>query len=301
MFELLPIVPGFGLGCLPEPSAGDVFFDLEGDPFVGEGGLEYLFGYCYREPNGSVAYVSDWALSRQDEKAAFERFVDFVIERLKDYPDLHIYHFAPYEPAALKRLMGRYASREEEIDFLLRSKRFVDLYSVVRNGLRASVESYSIKKLEPLYDYERGIALSDANMALAKVQASLELDDGKFIEDSDRKVVAGYNRDDCLSTLGLRDWLERCRASLIEEGADVPRPEIPDGEPSEQLSERQQRINALIARLTADVPADVNERSARTACTVAARLFSRLAPPRGEGGLVGIFPTARARCGRPAR
>jgi len=118
VFELLPIVPGFGLGGLPEPSAGDVFFDLEGDPFVGDGGLEYLFGYSYREPHGSVAYMSAWALSRQDEKAAFERFVDFVIERLKNYPDLHIYHFAPYEPATLKRLMGRYASREEEIDFL---------------------------------------------------------------------------------------------------------------------------------------------------------------------------------------
>jgi uncharacterized protein len=158
--------------------------------------------------------------------------------------------------------MGRYASREEEVDFLLRSKRFVDLYSVVRNGLRASVESYSIKKLEPLYDYERATALSDANMALAKVQASLELDDEEFIEDSDRRVVAGYNRDDCLSTLSLRDWLERCRASLIEQGTDVPRPEIPDGEPSEQLSERQRRINALIARLTTNVPADVNDRSA---------------------------------------
>ena len=36
----------------------------------------------------------------------------------------------------VKRLMGRYASREEEIDFLLRSKRFVDLYGVVRSGLR---------------------------------------------------------------------------------------------------------------------------------------------------------------------
>jgi hypothetical protein len=121
---------------------------------------------------------------------------------------------------------------------------------------------YSIKKLEPLYEYERTTALPDANAALAKVQAGLELDDAEFSEDSDRKVVAGYNRDDCLSTLGLRDWLERCRASLIQEGTDVPRPEIPDGEPSEQLSERQQRINALITRLTADVPVNVNERSA---------------------------------------
>ncbi len=121
MHELLPVNPGFGLACLPEPSPGDVFFDLEGDPFVGEGGLEYLFGYAYREPDGSLAYNADWALSREAEKSAFERFIDFVIARLEAHPDLHIYHYAPYEPAALKRLMGRYASREEEFDSLLRS------------------------------------------------------------------------------------------------------------------------------------------------------------------------------------
>ena len=40
---------GFGLTRLPEPSAGDIFLDLEGDPFVGEHGLEYLFGYQFRD------------------------------------------------------------------------------------------------------------------------------------------------------------------------------------------------------------------------------------------------------------
>ena len=260
-FKLLPVVPGFGLACLPEPSPGDVFFDLEGDPFVGEGGLEYLFGYTYLRPNGSVAHTADWALSRDDEKAAFEHFIDFVIARLKVYPDLHIYHFAPYEPAALKRLMGRYASREEEVDFLLRSERFVDLYSVVRNGLRASVESYSIKKLEPLYSYARATALSDANTALANVQACLELDELDSIEDSDRSLVEGYNSDDCLSTLKLREWLERRRASLINDGTEVPRPVPRNGEPSENLTRWQQKINALIARLTGDVPSDLSKRS----------------------------------------
>ena len=87
--------------------------------------------------------------------------------------------------------MGRYASREEEIDFLLRSECFVDLYSVVRNGLRASVESYSIKKLEPLYGYSRAIALADANKALANVQACLELDDLEFISEADRERRRG--------------------------------------------------------------------------------------------------------------
>lgn len=85
--------------------------------------------------------MADWSVCRADEKIAFERFVDFVIARFQQYPDLHIYHFAPYEPSALKPLMGRYATREEEIDRFLRSRILVDLYSVVRNGLRASLES----------------------------------------------------------------------------------------------------------------------------------------------------------------
>jgi uncharacterized protein len=150
VYETLPPIAGFGLSRLPEPSLGDIFFDFEGDPFVGDGGLEFLFGYLYLDVDGAQRYVGDWASDRQEERAAFERFIDFVGDRLATYPDLHIYHFASYEPAALKRLMGRYATRENEVDNLLRSEIFVDLFAVVRHGIRASVESYSIKKREPL-------------------------------------------------------------------------------------------------------------------------------------------------------
>ena len=94
--------------------------------------------------------------------AIFERFVDFVTARTALYPDLHIYHYAPYEPGALKRLMGRYATRENEIDNFLRGSLLVDLYSVVRNALRAGVESYSIKKLEPLYGFARNTSEASA-------------------------------------------------------------------------------------------------------------------------------------------
>jgi uncharacterized protein len=80
--EALPVVPEFGLAFLPQPSPGDVFLDFEGDPFVGEGGLEFLFGYAFKDKNGSQSYTADWVFSRAEEKAAFERFVDFVIRRL---------------------------------------------------------------------------------------------------------------------------------------------------------------------------------------------------------------------------
>ncbi len=47
---ILPVVEKTGFCKLPEPSPGDVFVDLEGDPFVGESGLQYLFGIATLKP-----------------------------------------------------------------------------------------------------------------------------------------------------------------------------------------------------------------------------------------------------------
>lgn len=259
-FELLPVETGFGLTRLPEPSDGDVFLDLEGDPFVGEHGLEYLFGYLFKDMHGARAYEGDWAFTRVEEKSAFEKFVDFVMTRWAQFPSLHIYHYAPYEPAALKRLMGRYATREEEIDLMLRAGLFVDLYQIVRHSLRASVESYSIKRLEPFYGFARETPLADANVALANMQANLELSDAPSIAEDIKAVVRAYNKDDCRSAMVLRDWLEQHRARLVTEGTDVPRPPPGDGTPNEKITDWLIKINALIERLTADVPADPAER-----------------------------------------
>lgn len=260
-FEPLPVVAKFGLSRLPAPSLGDIFFDLEGDPFVGEGGLEYLFGYFFCDESGQQKYAAEWALSRAEEKAAFEHFVDFAMERLKQYPDLHIYHFAPYEPAALKRLMGRYATRENEIDALLRAGVFVDLYAVVRHGIRASVESYSIKQLEPLYGFVRAVPLPEAGKMIVKIQACLELGDLAGVTQESKDAVQGYNRDDCVSTARLRDWLESVRADLIKAGTAIDRPAAKPGEPSQELSDWQKKIAELINRLTHNVPADIVART----------------------------------------
>ena len=290
LYELLPLEPGLGLAMLPEPSPGDVFFDLEGDPFAGEGGLEYLFGYAYRGADGQLNYSGDWVFSRADEKKAFGRFIDFIAARLNQYPELHIFHFAPYEPAALKRLMGRHATREEALDRLLRGKVFVDLYSVVRHALRASVESYSIKRLEPLYSFARVISLPDANIALAKLEACLEFEDLDSIESGDRATVEAYNRDDCVSTLALRDWLEEQRAGLIAQGLEINRPTVHAGEASEAVSAWQERINDLTARLTGDLPDEIADHTAEQRGRWLLAKYSGLAPPGKQSRLVGVFP-----------
>ena len=95
----------------------------------------------------------------EEEKAALETFVDFVFGKLEQYPDLHIYHFAPYENAALKRMMGKYAVKENEIDILLRTDTFVDLHRVLKQSIRAGVEKYSLKDLEVYHGFVREIDL----------------------------------------------------------------------------------------------------------------------------------------------
>jgi predicted RecB family nuclease len=261
-FELLPVQADFGLTRLPEPSKGDIFLDLEGDPFVGEHGLEYLFGYLSADGSGALQYQHSWGLSRADEKRAFEDFIDFVMARWAEFPGMHIYHYAPYEPAALKRLMGRYATREEELDRMLRAKLFVDLYHVVRHGIRAGVESYSIKRLEPLYVFDRDAALPDANAALALLQANIELDDIPSISEQTKATVLAYNRDDCRSAAALHEWLESLRAQIVAGGTPIPRPQPGDGSPNENVSAWLDKINPVIAKLSEGIPSDPEERTA---------------------------------------
>jgi len=73
-YELLDPGEGQGLCLLPRPSPGDLFFDIEGDPF-GEGGLEYLFGIVEVD-SGEPVYREFWAHDRVEEKAAFEALID---------------------------------------------------------------------------------------------------------------------------------------------------------------------------------------------------------------------------------
>ena len=185
-----------------------------------------------------------------------------------------MYHYNHYEPTAVDhlselhetrqeavgRLMGRYATREDEVDELFRLGVFVDLYRVVRQGLQAGVESYSIKRLEPLCGYSRLVGLRDATAALVEFEAGLE--DGSAAADAERqRVIAGYNEDDCRATLALRDWLEARRPELAARLglglAELPRPVVAETERDGEDSE----VARLRSALLSSVPAQPSSRT----------------------------------------
>jgi predicted RecB family nuclease len=259
---LLPVAEGIGFCRLPEPSEDDIFLDLEGDPFAGETGLQYLFGFSFGNANGELRYAKRWALNRAEEKESFEWLVDEIMRRRASNPRMHVYHFGAYEPGTLKRLMGMYATREDEIDRLLRAGALVDLHQAFKQSTRASVEEYSLKKIEAFYAFKRETPLHASREAMRYIEHRLELGCGDAeLPDSMRDAMEGYNREDCFSTAKLRDWLERERRKLVDRGTVVPRPPEKIGDPSEKLQNKLDRAAALTARLCAGIPAHPSNRS----------------------------------------
>jgi predicted RecB family nuclease len=231
-YRLLPPEPARGFALLPPPSPGDLFFDIEGDPFwEASGGLEYLWGV-----SGADGYRAFWAHDRDSEQRALEGFVDFVYERLERDPGLHVYHYASYETSALKRLMGRFGTREDEIDDLLRRGVFIDLFKVVRQALRHSHPKYSLKNVEQFF-MTREAELRAGDDSILMYERWLETRDEALLRE-----IEDYNAEDCESTKQLRDWLLELRPG------GIAWPEPREGKAPEMAAETAELQARLLER-----------------------------------------------------
>ncbi|WP_417767417.1 TM0106 family RecB-like putative nuclease [Stappia sp.] len=195
-FELRLLEPGKGFDLLPEPQVGDLFYDIEGDPHF-EGGLEYLHGVWF-----DGQFQAFWAHDHAAEARALADLLEFFRARLTAYPDARIYHYAPYEITALRRLTTKYGMGEAFLDRLLRERRFVDLFAVVRGGLIGSEPNYSIKSMEAFYDRKRDGEVKTAGGSVVAYERWRETGEQQILDE-----IEDYNRVDCISTEELRDWL----------------------------------------------------------------------------------------------
>jgi uncharacterized protein len=230
--DLLPLEDERGFNLMPEPSPGDIWLDLEGNPWYEPGrGLEFLFGWVELAEDGEEFYRTIWARDREEERRAFEELVDYLVGRRRRFPAMHVYHYAQYERSALTRLAGEHATREEEVDELLRGEVLVDLFRVTKQALRASVPGYSIKRVEELYGFTREAEIGGGSQAVYDFETWLETGEDSLLE-----RIAAYNREDCLSTLELHRWLLGLR------------PHIPWRPPPEQREEKEEAVQRRTER-----------------------------------------------------
>ncbi len=286
--------PQRGWAALPEPSPGDLFFDMEGDPYALDdehgSGLEYLFGVIELDADGAPHYRAFWAHSRAEEKTAFEDFVDYVMKRRAEHPDLHVYHYAPYEPSAMKRLMGEHHTRESEIDELLRGEVFVDLYAVVRSAVRIGSESYSLKQVEKLYMDRPAGEVMDGGGSIVAYEEYLEHGEQATLDE-----IEAYNEDDC--ALDARP--ARLVGSAPRRGRSAVR-----RDPAARGARRRRARGGQRTRAGRRDPvgAAAGRRTRRRAApALAARADARLAPPRSEARLLDVLRAPEDERRRAAR
>jgi uncharacterized protein len=216
-FELREPEPGKGFDLLPEPQPGDIFYDIEGDPHF-EGGLEYLHGVW---TDGQ--FRAFWGHDHAAEARALSGLLDSFRFGLAEYPSARIYHYAPYEITALRRLTTKYGIGEAFLDRLLRERRFVDLFAVVRGALIGSEPNYSIKSMEAFYGRKRDGEVKTAGGSVIAYERWRETGDQQILDE-----IENYNRIDCISTEELRDWLVGIRpaGSWPKPGADAGAKEV---------------------------------------------------------------------------
>jgi predicted RecB family nuclease len=201
------VIDAKALQLLNSEHPGDIFFDLEGFTFFAEpGGLEYLFGWVSIDQGEQFHWL--WADDRKSEKEIFEKFVSMLKERLINYPDARIFHYANYEQAAHRRMAERFDCHGEFIEKLISENVFVDLYKVVKASIMTSEPKYSIKNLENFYTFKRS---SDVKEAMGSMeyydQYLVALDSDVTAAETLKRQVISYNQDDCVSTLALTRWL----------------------------------------------------------------------------------------------
>jgi len=220
--ELIECEPGRGFSRLPRPDLGDLFFDMEGDPLYPEG-LEYLFGLCSWKDE-KLAFRALWAHNHGEERLTFGQFMDLLSSHLTTHPEAYVYHYNHYETTALKRLACRYAVAEHQLDELLRRRKFVDLYMVVRESIRVSEPAYSIKNLEAFYMGKREGEVATAGDSIGVYNRWRETGEPQLLQQ-----IVDYNEVDCISTAKLRDWLLTQRARDIAWFDGPPAPTDADG------------------------------------------------------------------------
>jgi uncharacterized protein len=192
--------------------------------------LFYLFGVS-TVVGGALVYETFWAHNKKEERDAFRTVVELIMARRRQHPDMHVYHYAPAEPSAFKSLMGVHGACEDEVDTMLRGEVFVDLFRVVRQAIRCSTESYSLKEIEKLYWQRPPEATLDAGAIIAYERYLLDPEPVRLDE------IAGYNRADCDSLVWLRDWLEARRVEAEVVLGPLARPAPPDPRAGSQTTD----------------------------------------------------------------
>lgn len=239
-----------GLASIPAADPGDVYFDLEGDPYAGLPTLDYLWAYC----DVNDQYFSKWAHTPEAEREAFVWFMEDMEERDRAGGAWHVYHYNAYETSSMRRIARDWPDEAEAFRWSERAEalieqRFIDLYRAVEVGIRTKAGTTSLKEIEQLAGYDRK---KDA-AGVAKADESIEqYERFSFSRDEAERAdileaIRHYNEHDVLATKATHLWLLTLATQLRESDlTPAPEPYVPSDKATLKLAEISALRDALL-------------------------------------------------------
>lgn len=264
--------PHSGLALLPPKSKNDTYTDFEWLP--GKDGWTYLFMAIYDDPKtGEIKRKAFWAYSKEQEKEAFEAYIDWLYKRFREDPQMHAYHFTAAEPSVIKRLSQKYGTRIREVSQMFRKHTFVDSFQIMKQSMLIGSYSYGMKKIEPIFMGPRQAPVKSATESIFKFQEWLDHPDGKTVADS--KILQG-NEDYCgEDNLGQRGHVLFLRAEQQKLGitynpAKPPKDNDPSDKEQLEKDDLRQKLRDLGHKLATRDPAHPDPQAESVAALLSA-------------------------------
>ncbi len=203
---------------IPAASEGDLFFDVEWfNPVDSNGEFIFMFGLVGTDEKFEVFIAEE----QTEEQEKFDLFLDFALGKIAAHPEMHIYHYNNPEPKKLEMLSKRYGGhRAADVERI--NARMFDLMKVTEASFVPGSGSYSIKNLEAYYDADSKLNRGGLVKGGADAMYQFELSRVALADEKDSakaraimQVIADYNKDDCLSTKLMYDWLRTLKFDAV--------------------------------------------------------------------------------------
>ncbi len=251
LFQLLPLSsndPHRGLASLPPQSQNDIYLKILSYP-EGKNRMGFLITASGSHAK-DICDVEMWSHNQTQERASFEKLVDWIATRLKEDPEMHVYHYGQESLDEIRRATGEYATREQQVKGFFGKKIFIDLNAVIRNGVRVGASSYHLEEIEKLYS-DKTRSGESSNLMYRAWQISEQSEDW---ETSDLlRKIRDIAVNTCFSLMGLAAWL---RKQQIAAGIHWT-PRISINQPSVskiEKTERKRKRFELAERLLLGLP-----------------------------------------------
>lgn len=182
----------------------EIHFDIESSP---PHGIDYLYGFLMRWPDGKEEYISFTSKSESQEAEGemWRQFLEWLTTLPLDYV---VYHYSPYELGRLSALANRHGT-SHWLDFF--RSRMVDLSEYAKHNVTFPLYFYGLKNVAKFLGFSwRGELVKSGGESVDQFARFLETGDESIL-----RAIIDYNEDDVRATAHLKDWLSRYARETI--------------------------------------------------------------------------------------